>query len=418
MYTQAASKISENVFNACPFCNYLPGMPDESENSLVSSTDTSESAVQRNQMALRKHIINELLGLFIIALPERNDVEEASSMHSNSKLDRSSVQTTYEALPEFDEIPPTFMNTEPTDLSENDEDWSFIPSRLYLDPFFDPKLQSFIEKHMIERTDLGYEQSAWVTSTKESQELIEWLCSLDSEQPDIDSFQNVGSGNWFQLHLEFDRLKCYREFLAWTTGTTKTLYFADDDLSYSSNLAITVYRGLRIVIYAPTVVFLNVGGKSLDTALSSILRQLIDGLGYVPMSTVNLYKRCIDRRTRPSPSEIVIVLTATVAMLKYTFVVIDDLARFGGTNVDNNDLLSAVRNLQLRADLRILVTSQYDTPAIPNFSRRPFRAFRTDILDVKSYLSTQIPLLQESVRNDESLVNYIVDEIAGAADGL
>ena len=410
MYTQAASKASDIAFDACPFCDYLPDTFEASGDLPKTCLIMSDPELrQRNQGALRKHIASELLGLFSIALPKRDDVDEMSVIHSNSKDDRSSIDTTFEVLPDFRENPPSPKHTMSIDSSGVDEDWSFLPSILHLDPLLDPKLQSFIARHKFERTDGTSEQSNWVVSAQEGQELTEWLCSLELNlyaDPIIDA--NNG---------EINRALGTEEFHAWTSGSTKSLFLPADDLNYSSLLARTAY-GRLLALKAPMVIYLNVAWQSLDTLLSHILRQLIERLQYVPLSVVTLYQRCNNQQSRPSTTELMLALKDTVAVFKCIFVLIDGLAVSGRVTVGSIDLLAAFESLQLEADVRILVTSNYDTPGVPRFSRRESLAFRVNVLDMKMNLESYVSLLGESIRRDESLIEFIKDEIARAADGL
>ena len=97
---------------------------------------------------MQKHILDHLLSLFLMALPERDDLPEASSSKSRSRVNEQSVQSldvknldvgSEDYLDE--DYATVVFEAVPND--ETQEDWSFLPPYEYGDPDTDSILDHF-----------------------------------------------------------------------------------------------------------------------------------------------------------------------------------------------------------------------------------------------------------------------------------
>ncbi|KAF7504453.1 hypothetical protein GJ744_002190 [Endocarpon pusillum] len=91
--SKLSAKPSLTPFSCCPFCDSLPS--DLMSNSNLAEQDTMEHdathLMKKAQAIFRKHILDHLIQFFLIALPDRPDIEELGSETTGSRHARSSA---------------------------------------------------------------------------------------------------------------------------------------------------------------------------------------------------------------------------------------------------------------------------------------------------------------------------------------
>ena len=130
---------SSIVFDNGPFCNFSIGGKDK-------QTPPLNDTMQEWQM--QKHILDHLLSLFLMALPERDDLPEASSSKSRSRVNEQSVQSLDVKnldVGSEDYLDEDYANVvfEAVPNDETQEDWGFLPPYEYGDPDTDSILDHF-----------------------------------------------------------------------------------------------------------------------------------------------------------------------------------------------------------------------------------------------------------------------------------
>ena len=128
---------SSIIFDNCPFCDYSATM-NEGQNL--------DHTAQVQQM--QRHILDHLLSLFLMALPERDDLPEASSSKSRLRVDErsfDSLDVDNLATDSDDHLDMDYFH-EPIEMfvqSADDIDWSFLPPYAHSDSDTDSILNEF-----------------------------------------------------------------------------------------------------------------------------------------------------------------------------------------------------------------------------------------------------------------------------------
>jgi hypothetical protein len=88
--------------------------------------------------------------------------------------------------------------------------------------------------------------------------------------------------------------------------------------------------------------------------------------------------------------------------------------------VDDNrqELLSKLRELQSKTDLRLMATSRFIPDIVEEFNGLHELEVRADDVDVKRYVVGQFKRLPGCVRRDDNLQELIQNKIVEAVDGM
>ena len=141
----------------------------------------------------------------------------------------------------------------------------------------------------------------------------------------------------------------------------------------------------------------------------------------MPESIKGLYMCHKDRRTRPSPDEILKVLSSVIRDYSRTFIIIDALDECQVSDGARRILLSEIFNLQAETAVSLFATSRF-IPEIEKEFERGKRGLSLEIRasdeDVQRYLDSHMFQLPSFVSNNLDLKEKIKTAIVNAVDGM
>lgn len=201
------------------------------------------------------------------------------------------------------------------------------------------------------------------------QELLEWLSTpnFPAQQSDLLSRKQRGTGQWFLDSTE------YLSWLARPNGTLFCPGIPGAGKTIMATIAIdhllkTKHNSLVGVAYAYCN-YKKSGEKDYVSLFAAILKQLIQIRPALNEPLVFLHNKHADQGTRPSIEEILEILKGIVALLRTTYLIVDGLDEFRDHDGTCMRLISALRNLQLEGDVRLLATSRYHPEIVAGFSQ-------------------------------------------------
>ncbi|MCJ1401112.1 hypothetical protein MMC11_004324 [Xylographa trunciseda] len=144
MLAKISAKPSSDSFQHCPFCDYS----NEFEAEALGQNRVDTRARSRHT-SMRVHITSHLLSIFLLALPERDDLLDDESMPITSTADARSIQSLIDVELSFRDdnfiYDSVVAYNQPLALVETaDEDWAFTRPE-YETPESDPVLTSIAE---------------------------------------------------------------------------------------------------------------------------------------------------------------------------------------------------------------------------------------------------------------------------------
>jgi hypothetical protein len=132
--SKLSARPSLTPFSCCPFCDFtapdLTSAPSREEKAPAEKNATLR--VIEAQTTLRKHIAGHLIQFFLLALPDRTDVQDLGSDRTGSLQARSTVLALQDVVPEFsdEEVLELAVPHLSDDLSAMAEDWDFVEDDL------------------------------------------------------------------------------------------------------------------------------------------------------------------------------------------------------------------------------------------------------------------------------------------------
>ncbi|MCJ1389880.1 hypothetical protein MMC18_002737 [Xylographa bjoerkii] len=88
MLAKISAKPSSIIFEHCPFCDYSNGVGSD-----ASDHNTVGTRARPRQVSMQEHISSHLLNLFLLALPERDDLVDNGSTALTSMTDSRSIRS-------------------------------------------------------------------------------------------------------------------------------------------------------------------------------------------------------------------------------------------------------------------------------------------------------------------------------------
>jgi hypothetical protein len=246
--------------------------------------------------------------------------------------------------------------------------------------------------------------------------IMDWLSLADfpAQQSDFIARRQADTGLWFLNSPEFTR---------WVHGLSETLFCPGIPGAGKTMMsAITVdYLQNKIQTADVGVAYLycNYKGQADQTAsslLAAILKQLVQDQTSIAEPLSKLYDHHEVRRTRPSLKETHNVLQSVLAGYSRVYVVIDALDECDSDH--RLELLSKLRSLQSKADLRLMATSRFLPVITEEFNGVPQLEVQADDADVKRFVNGQIKRLPRCVQRDDTLQIMIQDKITEAVGGM
>ncbi|KAK4154186.1 hypothetical protein C8A00DRAFT_14664 [Chaetomidium leptoderma] len=159
-----------------------------------------------------------------------------------------------------------------------------------------------------------------------------------------------------------------------------------------------------------------------EDLLSSLLKQLSQGLHPLPDCVKTLYRAHENGRTRPSLADVSKCLQDVAGRYASTSVVVDALDEYRphGSHSSNNTLVTELFALQERCGTNLFVTSR-PVPEIEDQFAGPgvvSLEIRADKADIERYLDDNMSQLPKCVSRDPKLLKAIKEAIAAAVCGM
>ena len=179
-----------------------------------------------------------------------------------------------------------------------------------------------------------------------------------------------------------------------------------------------IFEGEDIVI---VYLYCNYRRKLEQTSLNllgSLVQQLAQQSSGVSEELQMLYKKHIDKKSRPNLDEILEVLQSEVGRFSKVFIVLDALDECINSHDTKDVLGSSLRDLTSKADVNLLVTSRFIPEATCVFEDCHQLEIRAEVEDVKTYVLGNLSRLPKFVLRHMDLQDAIVDAVAKAVDGM
>jgi hypothetical protein len=166
-------------------------------------------------------------------------------------------------------------------------------------------------------------------------------------------------------------------------------------------------------------IYCSYKGKSdqnTTSLLAAILKQLVQVRPSIAEPVTRLYND--PKRTRLSLEQIHSALQSILTNYSMVYIVVDALDECQEKDGTHSQLLAKLRDLQRKADMRLMVTSRF-IPHIENEFRLALRLeVRASDEDVKRFVIGQMYRLPKCIQRDNELQRFVQDKIVEAADGM
>lgn len=259
-------------------------------------------------------------------------------------------------------------------------------------------------------------QKSW--DTDQYRAITDWLSSTDfpAQQSDFIGGRQEGTGQWF---LESPK------FTNWLQEPKQDLFCPGIPGAGKTMIAAIVVDHLWKAFEGENVgiayIYCNYKRQETQTTidlLAAVLKQLVQECPLYGGPVAVLHERHADRRTRPSLDEICSALRSVLTNYSKTYIIIDALDECKDSDGTRRKLLTTLRNLRTRTDVRLLVTSRFVTRIEQLFQGSPMLEIKASEKDVKRYVAGQLHRLPKCVHRDPGLQAEILDKIALAVDGM
>ncbi|KAK5991754.1 Ankyrin repeat domain-containing protein 17 [Cladobotryum mycophilum] len=155
--------------------------------------------------------------------------------------------------------------------------------------------------------------------------------------------------------------------------------------------------------------------QTVERLLESLLKQLCQRLNPLPRVVKELHDAHHRERTRPSLDKLLETLQSVARQFERSFILIDALDELDSRNYCQKQVLSSLFQLQSSCGTNIFATSREIREITNHFNMAMRIRVSATSDDVTEYLNRQ---MNKSNLTDETLRQYIVDEIISAIDGM
>jgi hypothetical protein len=249
--------------------------------------------------------------------------------------------------------------------------------------------------------------------------ITEWLSPTDfpSQQHDIISRRQSGTGKWFLATTEFKR---------WLDGSDKTLFCPGiPGAGKTMMAAIAIDHLCRTTCGGGIeVAYLFCGYKGtadLDASdyFAAILKQLVQSRPNISAPLTLIYNDCIRRKTKPSLEEILSAIQTICQNYVTVYIIVDALDECSDIHGTREKLINELRQLQVVAavDLRLMFTSRFLPDITQKFGSNVLEV-RASEEDISCYVADQILRLSKCIQRDEELRHTVQSKIIEAVDGM
>jgi Cdc6-like AAA superfamily ATPase len=249
--------------------------------------------------------------------------------------------------------------------------------------------------------------------------ILQWISSSDfpSEQSDLISQRQEGTGLWFLVSQEFDQ---------WRDESKQTLFCPGMPGAGKTMIAAMTIDHLSKTIRSRSAglayVFCNYKTQTSQNAtslLAAILKQLVQDQPTIPAHVLRLYREHYPRGTNMSFEDCVGALESVSATYPTVHIIVDALDECSGRNdATRNRLLTAIFDLQRTVDVRLMVTSRPIPDIVQYFHGFPSIEIRATTDDVQQFVTDQMSRLPRCVRGNEDLKALVQNKVVEAADGM
>ncbi|KAK5636040.1 hypothetical protein RRF57_011752 [Xylaria bambusicola] len=265
----------------------------------------------------------------------------------------------------------------------------------------------------------GFAHTKRYREKKEEAEILDWLTSTDYGTQQTDNFRRrqLGTGQWL---LDSDKYQSWLKepkntlFCPGIPGAGKTILTS----IVIDNLENHFHRETTIAIAYVYLNYKRQSEQTVESLLSSLLKQLCQCRSPLPSSLTELYDRHKPRRTRPSFDEISKALESVTVQNSRTFITIDALDECRAFDGCRTRFLSAIFNLQKKTGVNIFATSRYILEIEDHFRGCLSIEIRATKHDISRYLQGHISELPKIVTSRPELQNEIITSIIEAVDGM
>lgn len=249
------------------------------------------------------------------------------------------------------------------------------------------------------------------------EELMEWISptNFPAQQSDFIACKQKGTGQWFLDAPEFTK---------WLNGPNETLFCPGIPGSGKTMLtAIAIDHLLNLESIAVGVAFVYCNYKTqvdqnAASLLAAILKQLVQSRPSIAEPVRRLHEQHASRGTKPSLEEISGALQSVLANYSTVYVAVDALDEFRDQDRTWRQFLEKLRDLQGRADLRLVATSRFIPDIEDEFSTALKLEVRANDEDVKRFVAGQTYRLPKCIQRDQTLQDMVQDKVAQAVDGM
>jgi hypothetical protein len=421
----ASKRPSLAAFEICPLCGVTSeslGNPEAS--SKASIPDAQALAVQPTIRTkderfvttkaledLQKHVARHLWHNAMIALPGRDDLDEAKSV-SNAGSQKAKSDTFDIFDKPIDELEPcSFVEEffeEPVDLTLSDIEL------LWERDFPEALGCRYGEGLGLERV-LAF---AWPRD-EYRQDILDWLTPIDYglQQSDFIARRQEGTGLWL---LESN------EFQEWVKQSNQTLFCPGILGAGKTIITSIVVEYLCKKFQNDTTIgiayvycnFRRQPEQMPKDLLASLLKQLVQQQASTPGIVKNLCDLHKDKGTRPSYDDILRALQSVIAGYSKVFIIIDALDECQVSNGGRRTLLSEMFNIQAKTGANLFATSRFVSDVMTAFKGSVSMEIRASDDDVRRYLDGNMSILGPFISSDFALQEKIKTEIIRTIHGM
>jgi hypothetical protein len=248
--------------------------------------------------------------------------------------------------------------------------------------------------------------------------IMKWLSPTDfpAQQSDVIGKRQKGTGKWFVESPEFTNFLQGENkilFCPGIPGAGKTMISA---------IAIDhIWEAFQDDNVGVAYIYNDYSRQEEQTAtklIAAILKQLVQGRPSYGEPVTALHKQHAGRGTRPSFDEIRTTIHSVLSNYSRAYVIIDALDECTDTDGTRSELINAVRDLQTKTDIRLMVTSRFGSGAEDLLEGAQELEIQANETDVKHYVASWLDRFPTFVRKDKELRAEIQDGIVRAVDRM
>ncbi|KAL5095273.1 hypothetical protein Trisim1_000049 [Trichoderma cf. simile WF8] len=249
-------------------------------------------------------------------------------------------------------------------------------------------------------------------------EILNWLSSTNYAIQQLDYFRNrqPGTGQW---------LIDSNQYQAWLStpghvllcqgipGAGKTILasIAIDQLT-------TKFHGDEHTGIAYVYFDYRQREEQAEMLLRNLLKQLAQKRPSLPPCVIALYKQEMDQGIPPSLEAISLALQTVAGDYSKLFIIVDALDECPNSNDCRNRFLAEILRLRHKWAVNIFATSRQNTDISNRFKGGTFIEISAMEEDIRKYLTGNLHLLPDFVRNDVDLKKEIEKTIVGSVQGM